>query len=188
MATWFVCGFDWKRFRALAAELKAAMQSREPNAVRDPEASRLLASLPPEMDRNTACNHVIGNLCGRGEDLAFHGNFAPLVSRMASEVEGEEASLLLSRAAFAGLNIEDWFRAERGLMGILTWSDVERLVASLEAFLLAHGTAQPRRGLARVADAFRARETDDELLRQLLQLARQMRDEGFGLAVFLTET
>jgi hypothetical protein len=183
MATWTFSGFDWSRYRAVAPQLRRAVQSGDLKGVREQEAADIIASLDPATNPAMACNCVISELCSVGAPVVFRGTLPAFLRTLGARVPGEEAADIIGEAAFAGSNIESWFHMERGLVGILTWSSLDHLKSHLEAYCREIPEPPRPSGIARLVGKLKPGEGADTLLEDLVGLVNECVASRLGLAV-----
>lgn len=184
MATWTLIPFDWQRYRRLAPELKDAARAGDLSRIRNAEAAQLVATLEDTTDLRYTCNYILCELCTVGDPLNFHGTFPAVMRQLSSLDNGEDIADKLVEGAFAGMNVEDWFKCDHGLMGILTWADLDRLRPNVEALIrtLPHRDERRLRNLTRL---LRLAQSEDELVEGLLRLIEACNVNGWGLAFLL---
>lgn len=187
MATWSFSGFDWTRFRALAPELKRAAEAADWRILRDGEAADVIASLDPAMDAAVVCNCVIAELCSTGASVVFRGGLPEFLRNLSVSAAGEEAADLLSEAAFASANIEQWFAAELGLIGILSWASLDHLRSHLDAHCRERPRPKRQRGIAGLVGRLKPGDSEEERLTDLVELVDECVAGRLGLAVMLSE-
>ena len=187
MATWTLRGFDWKRFHELKPALEQAVRRNDLRTVPDAEAAALVAEMEEIGELAAVCNYLIAHICTTGDALVFHRNFPEFVDYLQDELGAEDAAEMLTEGAFAGVHMEPWYQTDEGLMGILSWADLDRLHRWLQA---AAANLQPEerpRGLAVLIDALRTRQTNEELAKSLLGLVAHCVENRQGLAFLLSE-
>jgi len=186
VATWTLVGFNWSRFHTLAPALKNAVASGDLTGVGDAEAAARLRSLDEMPAPEIACNFVIAELCTVGEELTFRNALLDLLIRLTRTEAGEEAADILGRAAVGGSGVEPWFKCDEGLVGILTWAELDRMHRYLQEYVRQRPPRQPRGPLDGLKRLVGASEPEYAMLDDLVALVSQLVREGHGLAVTMT--
>jgi len=186
VATWTLVGFNWSRFHTLAPALKNALASGDLTGVADPEAAAWLLSLDEMPAPEIACNFVISELCCADEELRFRGALPDLLIRLTRTEAGEEAADILGRAAVGGSGVEPWFKCDEGLVGILTWAELDRMHRYLQEYVRQRPPRQPRGPLDGLKRLVGVAEPEYDMLDDMLAFVSQLVSKRLGLAVTMT--
>lgn len=187
MATWWFSGFDWVRFHSLAPVLRRAASVQELRSSDDRQVSELAYSLDDGLLMTQACNRILGELCTRQPFVTCGVSLPELVRAVRKRSAGEEVADVLTDLALSGHNIEAWFKADEGLMGLLKPEEVEHLASHLAACMRESPSPEESRGVLGWARRLKPVTTQDDLLEELASVVSAAEADGQGLAAVLEE-
>ena len=134
------------------------------------------------------------NECCRDEPLALDSTFLHFVRELAHRPKTDSAAVLLSELIAGNKNIEPWFDADAGLMGILTPDETRTLAADLRP-LFRRGSFGSRAGRKRrrggllgiirgfLRGLFASPPSEEEILSLFGDLLKDAVRESHGLAL-----
>lgn len=134
MATWSLAGFDWVRFRALAPDLRRAESVRELQTSANAQVAEVAGAFADTVPIAQVCNAVIVEICTVGRWVTIRPSLPGLIRELRQRDSGEDAADIITDLALSAHNIEPWFKAEAGLMGLATRADVQHLASHLAAY------------------------------------------------------
>jgi len=186
-ARWSFFAFDWARFRALEPALRLACDTGDFTSAAFEEAAELLETFDAEAAPEEVCNALLVELCGTGEAVVFETGLPELIHGIRRQPEGEEAADALGALVSAEPGIEDWFRVDDGLVGVLTEAQTQELAAYFAAFRRGYHPPESPRGLAAWARRLAPNEPAYALLDDLMDLIDETAVRRYGLGVLREE-
>lgn len=180
---WSFFAFDWERFREIRPRLKMASESGDFSRIDWPEALDLFEHAVEHMQPGTICNELIVTMCAAGDPLFIEGGLPATILKLRKQANGEEPGDMLAEFISAAPGVEDWFKADSGLVGILSAPTVEELTHMLAAFK----TDEPRthnRGLAGIRRKLTTSDPPKDPLQSLIKLLEESASRGFGIAAY----
>ncbi len=182
-ARWSFFAFNWSKFRELKPGLQAASESGDFSALRQEEAVQVLEGFSETSAPEEIANALVTELCGTGEALFFEGGLPELIHRLRKEPRSEDATDLLGALVSGEPHIEDWFRVESGLVGILSQSQTKDLSQAFE--LLRRDLKPPSRpkGLGAITRRFATTEAAGDRLEDLFKLVDNCAKRNLGVGV-----
>lgn len=182
-ARWTFFAFDEARFRTLETALRRACETGDFTAAAFEEAAGLLESLEEDSRPEEVCNALLVELCGTGEAVVFETGLPELILHLRRQPEGEKAADLLGVLVSAEPNVEEWFRAESGLVGRLTTAQTQELRACAAALRSRERSSRSSRGLTAWTRRFVPMEPADDQWDRLLALIDEAVSRRCGLAL-----
>jgi hypothetical protein len=184
MATrWSFLAFDWTRFSAVSPALRQAADSGDFTHLGIDDAVEVLDTLDEETPPEAVANAVITHLCGGREMALFESGLPELILWLRKQPHGEEVGETLGELISAEPNVEEWFRADGGLAGILTVEETHKLDSAFAYFRKTYRPPAPPRGLAAITRRFSAADPAKEHLSDLMEVVTQAAAQRAGLAV-----
>lgn len=185
---WAFFAFDWERFRQAAPLIRCAHETGDFSRIELDGADEALAALPENWTEEEAANALILMACGEGELVEFGGSFAERLLEIRREPEGEDFADLLGALMTAEPGMEDWFRPEAGLLGILDAESTRQLAEYAGSLGLPGRKPRQPRGIEAIARLFTPSETGQHSLEDLIRLIRTAAAAGMGLGVLRERT
>ncbi len=154
----------------------------------------LIALEDEQATLETLRQEIVRTECCLEMPLVLDAAFPRFVRELAQRPHTDLAALLLSELIAGNKNIENWFRADAGLLGILTPEETHTLAANLRN-LFQRGFLGSRRGRKRrrgglvgvikgfLSGLFALSPSDEEILFLLDDLLRDATRNGEGLAL-----
>src|SRR5258706_8899866 len=130
---WSFFGFQWQRYQELKPILKAAWESGDYSNLNLPEADEILAHFYEDSDPSEICNTLIMELCGEGEPLHLEVGLPELIHDLRRRKASMDAAEHLGSLITSEPHVEDWWRFDNGLAGILTPAECKEAAAGLTA-------------------------------------------------------
>jgi hypothetical protein len=184
---WAFFAFDWSRFTEIKPAMKAACESSSFEDLILPEADVVLEEFDEGSVFAEIANAVILEVCGHGEPVYFEAGLPELIHSLRREVRGEDVAEILGTIISGRPNVEDWFSATNGLIGILTPGETTALASAFAYFRKSYEPPLPPKGLAAITRRFVAVESPLDHLTDLMELIDRTVTSAHGLAV-LSET
>ena len=184
MATrWSFFAFDWTRFQTLAHALRLASESADFTKLEYEGVEEVLDTLDEETPPEAVANALIFHLCGAHEAALFETGLPEMILWLRKQPHGEEAGEVLGELISAEPHVEEWFRSDTGLAGILTEAETRDLAAAFAYFRKTYHPPKPPRGLAGLTQRFSAADPAQEHLADLMEVVEQAAAGRAGLAV-----
>jgi hypothetical protein len=185
VATWSFAAFDWVKYRALAPVLRRAQSVGSLRGSADAQVADAAAAFDDAFALETVCNVVIAELCTTGEWVSVRAALPVIVQTIMRRPAGEDAADVLTELALAGHNIEPWFAADRGLMGILTRAEVEHLASHLAVYSRESGVGSLPGGLMGWARKLKPITSQGGVVDELISVVLAAEADRLGLAAIL---
>jgi len=185
VGAWSLAGFDWVKFRELAPELRRAVSPNDLRTSDDPQIADVAAAFDDTYPTPLICNVAIVELCTTPQWVTFKESLPEIVLTLRKRSASEDAADIIAELALSAHNVEPWFEAERGLMGILTRTEVEHLSSHLVAYSREKPDARPPSGLIGWARRLKPITSQGDLLDELLSVVEAASAERLGLAAIL---
>ncbi len=182
-ARWSFFAFDWGRYLDLKPKLRTAAETGDFVRLGIPEANSLLAGFHPESTPEEVANALVTELCGTGEALFFEGGIPELIHRLRRQPNGEEVTEILGSLVSGEPNVEDWFRLEHGLVGILTPEMTQKLERELAALTKGMAPLKRPKGLGSFTRRFTTTEAATDRFEDLTKLIADCASRELGLGV-----
>jgi hypothetical protein len=182
-ARWSFFTFDWPRFRAISPRLQDAVTSADFTQLGLEDVSEVLDTLDEETSPETVANVVIAHLCSGQEVALFEAGLPEMILWLRKQPHGEEVGEQLGELLSAEPHIEDWFRSDGGLIGILTEEETVSLDSAFTYFRKTYNPPSPLRGLASLTRRFSAADPAKEHLSDLMDVVAQAAGRHAGLGV-----
>ena len=180
---WAFFAFDWARFTEIKPALKAACESASFEELSLPEAEEVLDEFDERSDPAEIANAVVLEVCGQGEPVYFEAGLPELIHSLRREVRGEDVAEILGTLISGKPNVEDWFRAGDGLIGILSPEETTSLASAFAYFRKRYEPPDPPTGLRALTRRFVPVETPLDHLTDLMELIDRTVTAERGLAV-----
>lgn len=181
LTRWTLFGFNWNRFSELKSALHEAWESGDFSALGIEGADEILAEFDEQADPSEICNTLILELCGRGEPLHIDAGLPELIHDLRKTRSGEDAADHLGMLIAAEPYVEDWWRVDDGLAGILSPEQVREAYTGVAA--MRRSGVKPARGLASLTRRFAPGDPATGRLAEMIDLLKDAADDGLGLAV-----
>ena len=179
---WTITAFDWSRLQELEGPLAAAHESGDFTRLSLPEIDSIFDHCPEDEPAESLCNAIIQVLCCGEESAEFPSGFAELIHWLRKQPKGELPAEVLAQLITSEPNVEDWFRTDFGVVGILdVWQTLE-LLDQLKAFLADYVPPKLPRGFASLARRFSPSESHQSQIPDLLEIATHAAQKQVGLA------
>ena len=180
---WAFFIFNWARFCEIKPALKAACESGNVEELEIPEAEQVLEELDEETDPASAANAIILEVCGEGEPVYFEAGLAELIRGLRRYPRGDDVSEILGSMISAHPGVEEWFKADDGLAGILKPDETVALAKAFAVFRRKYQPPDPPKGLAALTRRFAPVESPLDHLSDLMELVDRAVTAEQGLGV-----
>jgi hypothetical protein len=180
---WSFISFDWDRYRELKIALEPACVSGDFSNLNIPDADDILAEFDEYSDPSEICNTLVLELCGQGESVHFEAGLMELIRDLRRTGTGEDAADLLGSLVSVEPGVEDWWRTEVGLAGLLTAEQTKEIASGLPALARKEPQRPKTRGLAALASKFAPADFARDHLAELTELIDEAIRYGHGLGV-----
>src|SRR2546421_7790287 len=182
-ARWSFFAFDWGRFRDLKPKLRTAAETGDFGRLDVPEAAGALSGFHGGSTPEEVANALVTELCGTGEALFFEAGVPELIHRLRRQPHGEEVTEILGSLVSGEPNMEEWFRLESGLVGILSPEETQRLSRELEGLRRDMAPAARPRGLGSITRLFTTTEAAGDRFDDLVKLITDAAGRELGVGV-----
>jgi hypothetical protein len=182
-ARWSFFAFDWERFRQIRPKLKLASEAADFTALDWPDAMDLFEHIDEAMRPEEISNQLITTMCAVDDPVYVEGGLPATILKLRRLPNGEEPGDLLAELISAEPGIEDWFRTESGMVGVLSAPTTEELAHLVGPFDL-NGEERPARGVAQLARKLAVTDTPKDPLQSLIDLVKRATQRGCGVAAF----
>ena len=182
-ARWSFFPFDWQRFREIRPRLKLACESGDFSNIDWPEALDLFEHANEHMQPEVICNELVVTMCASGEPLFIEGGLPATILKLRKLPNGEEPGDLLAELISAAPGVEDWFKTDSGIVGILSAPTVEELTHMLSPFKLEAPKSRPK-GIAQITRKLTTIDPPKDPLQSLIKLLEESAAHGYGIAAY----
>ena len=182
-ARWSFFAFDWERFRQIRPRLKAACESADFTELDWPEALDLFEHAEETMRPEEICSELVVTMCAAGDPLFIEGGLPATILKLRKLPNGEEPGDVLAALISAGPGIDDWFRTDSGMVGVLSAPATEELLHQLAPFRM-EDEERPARGIASLTRKLATTDSVKDPLQSLIRLVERAADHGYGIAAY----
>jgi hypothetical protein len=181
-ARWLYIAFSWSAYYELEPLLRGFDLDRRESLHSIEGAGEVLDDFdedsPPEAIRNA----LLAELCVEGEGALFEQGLPELLRWLRHQPRGEDPAETLAGLITAQPGVEDWFRSDYGLVGILSADETSDLARVLGRFRRDYVPPPRPRGLAAIGRHFKTAEPAIEHLDELFAVVEEAAAEMLGLA------
>ena len=179
---WTFFGFEWILYLEIKPILHVAWETGDFSRLGIGGADDILAEFNERTDPNEICNTLIMELCGVGEPLHIDTGLPELIHDLRKTRKGEDAADHLGTLIAAEPYVEDWWRVDDGLAGILTPEHVKEAYSGLSPL---HQTnfKPAAKGLASITRRFAPADPAAGRLVEMIDLLQEAADQEMGLGV-----
>jgi hypothetical protein len=164
--------------------LSAAYKTGDFTSLEFKGSEEVLDGMDDDSSPEEVCNALLTDLCGVGESAVFDTGLSELIHWVRKQPYGEEPGEMLAELITVAPNVEEWFKVEQGLVGILPPGDTEDLAIAFLRFRTKYKPPPPPRGLAAITRHFATSEPAVEHIQDLMDIIDAAAASHLGLAAF----